>query len=42
LGDESEALLYLAQAAEAWYDTPGAMDWLIQSLALAFAKELGL
>ncbi len=28
LGDESEAILYVAQAAEAWLETPEALDWL--------------
>lgn len=36
LGDESEALTYVVDAAEAWLATPGALDWFIG----VFVQEL--
>jgi tetratricopeptide (TPR) repeat protein len=29
IGDENEALVYLAEAAEGWLETPGALEWLV-------------
>jgi tetratricopeptide (TPR) repeat protein len=28
IGDENEAVVYLAEAAEGWLETPGALEWL--------------
>jgi hypothetical protein len=33
-GDENEAVTYLAEGAEGWVKTPGAVEWLGQSLSL--------
>jgi hypothetical protein len=32
IGDENEAVVYLAEAAEGWLETPGAPEWLATSL----------
>lgn len=34
-GEASEALVYLAESAATWLDTPGALEWLIENVEVA-------
>ncbi len=35
IGDDNEAVIYLAEAAEGWLETPGAPEWLAATLKRA-------
>jgi tetratricopeptide (TPR) repeat protein len=42
MGDEAEAQDYILTYAQAWLDTPGALDWLAEAYAGLLTRELAL
>lgn len=40
LGDDSEAVMYVAENAEIWLETPGALQWFVDQ-AMIMAEEVG-
>jgi tetratricopeptide (TPR) repeat protein len=39
IGDEDEAVAYIAQAGMAWLETPGATDWLAKTLSRQLTRS---